>query len=152
MFKHSKWEIFYLSLTLDGSFNLANDKNLSFIQFSGLHSLKFNCGDVLGVILAQQRGGPRQGGAGSDHCAHHDHPHQLCQRRPAQDLLHEVHRHLPLCLFLHGVWGHGGVRLCGIHRQEDPAEEEQVRGLEEVDGGEEAGDGKTDGAAVSGDP
>ena len=61
------------------------------VSFSGLHPVKFDRGDVLGVILAQQRGGPRQGGAGSDHCAHHDHAYGQRQRCPAQDLLHEVY-------------------------------------------------------------
>ena len=32
-----------------------------------------------------------QGGAGSDHGADHDHPHGVRQRRPAKDLVHEVH-------------------------------------------------------------
>ena len=123
----------------------------SYIQiFPGLHPQQPHSGDVLGIILAQQRSSSSQGRAGCHHCPHHDHPHQLRQRRPAQDFLHEVHRHLSVCLFLHGVRCPDRVRLCWLHRQEDPAEEEPVPGLEEHDGGEEEGDGEADGAAGGG--
>ena len=63
---------------------------------------------------------------GGHHRPDHDHPDQLGQRRPAQDFLHEVHRHLPLCLLLHGVRGLDRVCLRRLHRQEDPVEKEQV--------------------------
>ena len=104
----------------------------------------------MGVFLAEQRRCPCQGGPGCDHRANHDHPHQLCQRCTAKDFLHEIHRHLPLCLLLHGVWGSDRVCLCRLHRQEDTAEEEQVHPDAEDDGGEEAGGGKTDGITSNG--
>ena len=71
-----KWGIKYSTEGYKACCTLQNKKSLlQFCKFlfSGLHPVKFDRGDVLGVILAQQRGGPRQGGAGSDHCAHHDH-------------------------------------------------------------------------------
>ena len=118
-------------------------------MFPGLHSEQSDSGDVLGVLLAQQRSGSRQSRAGGDHCPHHDHPHQLRQRRLAQDILHEVNRHLSVRLLLHGVWSHGGICMCGLHRQEDTAAEEQIRGHEEDHGGEETGSGQADGDAGS---
>ena len=45
------------------------------------------------------------GGSGRDNSADDDHPDQLRERGPAQNLLHEVHRHLPLRLLLHGLRG-----------------------------------------------
>ena len=51
---------------------------------------------------------------------------QLCQCRLAEGLLHEVHRYLPLRLLLYGVRGLDRVRLRGIHRQENPAHQEQT--------------------------
>ena len=51
------------------------------------------------------------GGSWGDDSADDDHPDQLGERRPAQDLLHEVHRHLPLCLLLHGLRSVDRIRL-----------------------------------------
>ena len=99
---------------------------------SGLHPEQSDRGDVLGLLLAQQRSSPGQGRTGRHHGPHHDHPHQLRQRRSAKDLLYEVHRHLSLRLFLHGVRSSDRVRLCGLHRQEDPATQEQVPGHAEI--------------------
>ena len=118
--------------------------------YLGVHTQQSHSGHVLGLLLAQQRSRSSQGRTGGDHCPHHDHPHQLRQRRPAQNILHEVHRHLSVCLFLHGVRSPDRVRLCRLHRQENPAEEEPVSGPEEHDGGEEERDGEADGAAGGG--
>ena len=59
--------------------------------YLGLHPQQPHSGHVLGLILAQQRRSSSQGGAGGDHCPHHDHPHQLGERFPTQDILYEVH-------------------------------------------------------------
>ena len=126
------------------------DPSTTILISPGLHPQQSHSGHVLGLLLAQQRGSSCQGRPGGDHCPHHDHPHQLSQRRPAQDILHEVHRHLSVCLFLHGLRSPDRVCLCRLHRQENPAEEEQVPGPQEHDGGEEERDGKADGAAGSG--
>lgn len=124
-------------------------QEIEYYSLLGLHSEQSHSGDVLGLLLAQQRSSSSPSRTGGDHCAHHDHPHQLRQRRPAQDILHEVHRHLSVCLFLHGVWSHGGIRLCGLHRQKNTTEEEQVRSHEEDHGGEATGGGEADGDAGS---
>ena len=128
--------------------NMIQTQEIEYDSLTGLHSEQSDSGDVLGVLLAQQRSGSRQSRAGGDHCPHHDHPHQLRQRRLAQDILHEVYGYISFCLLLHGVWGHGGICMCGLHRQEDTAAEEQIRGHEKTDGGEKTGGGQADGASV----
>ena len=55
------------------------------------------------------------GGSGRDNSADDDHPDQLRERGPAQNLLHEVHRHLPLRLLLHGLRGLDWICLCGVN-------------------------------------
>ena len=55
------------------------------------------------------------GWPGSHHCADDDHPDQLGECGAAQDLLHEVHRHLLVRLLLHGLRGLDRVRLCWLH-------------------------------------
>ena len=66
------------------------------------------------------------GWPGSHHGADDDHPDQLGECGAAQDLLHEVDRHLLVRLLLHGLRRLDRVRLCRLHRQEDSVEEEQV--------------------------
>ena len=66
------------------------------------------------------------GWPGSHHGADNDHPDQLGECGAAQDLLHEVHRYLFVCMFLHGVWSSDRVCLCWIHRQENHIEEETI--------------------------
>ena len=83
--------------------------------YLGLHPQQSHSGHVLGLLLAQQRGSSCQGRPGGDHCPHHDHPHQLSQRRPAQDILHEVNRHLSVRLFLHGLRSSNRICLCRLH-------------------------------------
>ena len=125
-------------------------QEIEYYSLLGLYSEQSHSGDVLGLLLAQQRSSSSPSRTGGDHCPHHDHPHQLRQRRPTQDILHEVHRHLSVCLFLHGVRSPDRVCLCRLHRQENSAEEEPVPGPQEHDGGEEERDGEADGAAGGG--
>ena len=61
---------------------------------SGLYPLQFDRGDVLGVILAQQRSSSSKSGSGSDHSANNDNSHGQRQCCLAKDFLHEVHRYL----------------------------------------------------------
>ena len=92
---------------------------------SGVHPFKLDRRHVLGFLLAQQGRCAcaginlkqpstlpilmitlsQPGGSGRDNSADDDHPDQLRERGPAQNLLHEVHRHLPLRLLLHGLRG-----------------------------------------------
>ncbi len=73
------------------------------LLYLDLHPFEPDCDHLLGVVLVEPRRHPRQSGAGRDHRAHHDHPNGLHQRRPAQDLLRQVHRRLPGRVLLHGV-------------------------------------------------
>ena len=43
--------------------------------YLGLHPQQSHSGHVLGLLLAQQRRRARPGGAGGDHCPHHDDAH-----------------------------------------------------------------------------
>ena len=105
----------------------------------GLHPFKLDCRDVLGFFLAEQgscasKGINSQrsstspplfhkkkgfnddhpGGPWCDHSADDDHPDQLGERCLAQNLVHEVHRHLPLCLLLYGLRGVDWICLCWV--------------------------------------
>ena len=129
---------------------LASKKQLKLItNFKGLHPFKFDCGDVLGIILAQQRSSSSQSGSGRHNCVDHDNTDQLCQCCPSQDILHEVNWYLSVRLFLYGVWGYGWICLCWVYRQENTVEEKQIWSHEESNGGETARSGQTDGDAGS---
>ena len=151
----------------------------------GLHPFKLDCRDVLGFFLAEQgscasKGINSQrsstssplfhkkkvsmmsiqpGGPWCDHSADDDHPDQLGERCLAQNLVHEVHRHLPLCLLLYGLRSVDWICLCWVsnteyqhiwlrltliwifdqvHRQKNPIEKKSLPGHAEDDGGEEA--------------
>ena len=121
---------------------------------SGVHSIQSDRGHVLGLLLVEQGSSSSKGKnfkanmvighgqankrnmvilhftgwPGSHHGADDDHPDQLGECGAAQDLLHEVDRHLLVRLLLHGLRGLDRVRLCWLHRQEDSVEEEQVGG------------------------
>ena len=109
-----------------------SDHGLQYIKLFclGVHSLQPDRGDVLGVVLAEPWRGAGPGGPGRDNGADHDHADGQRQRGPAQDLLHEVDRHLPGRVLLHGVRGADRVRMRGIHGQTDPT---QVRKEESRD-------------------
>ena len=106
------------------------------------------------------------GGPWCDHSADDDHPDQLGERCLAQNLVHEVHRHLPLCLLLYGLRSVDWICLCWVsnteyqhiwlrltliwifdqvHRQKNPTEKKSLPCHAEDDGGEEAwGDSESD--------
>ena len=123
---------FDFTLLLQRNYHSSHSKLLfpyfpnSHVIYEGLHPIKPDRYYVVGVILAEQRSSSSKSWSGSDHSAHHDNSHQLCQRCSAKDLLHEVHRYLFVCMFLHGVWSSDRVCLCWIHRQENHIEEETI--------------------------
>ena len=49
-------------------------------RHAGVRAQQPDRDDVLGELLPAPRLGPRQGGAGGDHRAHHGHPHGLRQQ------------------------------------------------------------------------
>lgn len=67
-----------------------------------LHPVRADRHHLVGVLLAQQERHSGQSGPRRHHRAHHDHAHVFHQRRPAQDLLRQVHRRLPGHLLRHG--------------------------------------------------
>ena len=107
---------------------------------SGLYSQQFDRCNVLGFILVEQRSCSRKSWSWCHHCSYHDNPYQLCQCCSAKDIIHEVNRYLLVCVLFHGVWSHGRVCLCWIHRQEDTVEEKQIWSHEKTNGREASRD------------
>ena len=91
--------------------------------WSLLNLMVIGHGQAKDMVIVHFTGWP-----GSHHGADDDHPDQLGECGAAQNLLHEVDRHLLVRLLLHGLRGLDRVRLCWLHRQEDSVEEEQVGG------------------------
>ena len=63
------------SISLAPTFDLHNNRLMP-----GVRAQQPDRDDVLGELLPAPRLGPRQGGAGGDHRAHHGHPHGLRQQ------------------------------------------------------------------------
>ena len=68
----------------------------------GVHPVVPHCDHLMGLLLAEPGRHSRQGWAGRDNRAHHDHAHGLDQCSPAKNFLREVNRRLSWCLLLHG--------------------------------------------------
>ena len=122
-------------------------KLIYWLKISGLYSQQFDRGNVLGFFLVEQRSCSCKSWSWCHNCSYHDNPYQLCQCCSAKDIIHEVNRYLLVCVLFHGVWSHGRVCLCWIHRQEDTVEEKQIWSHEKGDGGKTTRGRQADGDA-----
>lgn len=68
-----------------------------------LHTLRADCHNIVGELLAKPKRDPRSGGPRSNHCAHYDDPNVLDERGATKDLLRQVHRRLSGHLLRHGL-------------------------------------------------
>ena len=84
-----------------------------------LHPLLAHCSHLLGLLLAPPKRFAGARSIGRDDGANNDNSHVLHQRRPAQDLLRQVDRHLPRHLLHNGLRGPARVRHRRLPGQAD---------------------------------
>ena len=101
-------------------------KLIYWLKISGLYSQQFDRGNVLGFFLVEQRSCSCKSWSWCHNCSYHDNPYQLCQCCSTKDIIHEVNRHLSVCLFLHGFCCFDRICLCWIYRQKNSTQKKQA--------------------------